>query len=151
MLKICGLLSASTSAARQRLPTLAELETLAGQTVQLTPADADVGRLEAAPGRQTGRCVALALAWRDALFPDGTAATATADNLLTGRRGLLAALVAAGGWVTIKLPRDVEDALAALGGVYAMVVWEPAGQALERRSSSFRLPAGNCWCWPGGR
>jgi hypothetical protein len=111
------------------VPTWAELETLAYQTVARTAADGPGGRLGAAPGREVGRCVALALAWRDTLFPGGIAASTAADDLVAGRSGLLAGLVAAGGWMRAEAPGQVEAALASTpGALYAMVVWEPAGQ-----------------------
>jgi hypothetical protein len=114
---------------RGAVPTWAELESLAYQTVVRTAAHGHGDRLGAAPGREVGRCIALALTWRDTLFPDGIAATATTDDLVTGRKGLLAGLVAADGWVRVEAPEQVEAALAsAHGALYAMVVWEPAGQ-----------------------
>lgn len=114
---------------RGAVPTWAELETLAYQTVVRTATAGDAGRLDAAPGREAGRCVALALTWRDTLFPGGIAARVTADDLVADRRGLLPGLVAAGGWVRVEASAQVEAVLAgAARGLYAMVVWEPAGQ-----------------------
>jgi hypothetical protein len=111
------------------VPTWADLEILAYQTVAQTAADGDGDRLSAAPGREVGQCVALALTWRDTLFPGGIAASVAADDLVADRKGLLAGLVAAGGWVPVEAPGQVEAMLASTHrGLYAMVVWEPAGQ-----------------------
>ncbi|MFE5563884.1 deaminase domain-containing protein [Amycolatopsis japonica] len=114
---------------RGTVPTSAELEFLAYQTVARTVAGGRFDRLDAAPGREVGRCVALALAWRDALFPDGIAASTTADDLVVDRKGLLAGLVAVGGWVRVETLEQVETTLAVMDtALYAMVLWEPAGQ-----------------------
>jgi len=63
-----------------------------------------------------------------ALFPRGITAIQTTDDLVPDRRGLLAGPVAAGEWAGVRTRDNAENALRARCGLYAVVVWEPAGQ-----------------------
>jgi hypothetical protein len=110
-----------------------DLERLSVQTVDRVDKAGGV-RLAAVPGREVGRCAALAVEWLGVLFPDGIAAPGTVDDLVTGQRGLLAGLVPTGAWLEVDSAGQVEQMLLSVpGGMYAQVVWEPAGQADVRR------------------